>query len=289
MLLALRTTTGRSAGLTPYRLVMGQEAVLPIELEIPTWKTLPWERVRSRKELIALRTRQIERRDKDMEDAVLHVRRTREANKDYFNDRNSVRAQPLAVDQIVLLHDTRREDDMTSFQKLRFRWVGPYRISEVLGNGAYRLMELDDTPMSGTANGNRLKQFLSPGEEEATNGRAGSSADSLAGFDNNDRLPADEDEDLLTLADRIKKLIKPRILQRNSQEKRSNSYLGHLPDLQEEKKLLRHEDGFRWIGISPLWLATAVMTKFSRKRDICMTAGSQEVGMLKILRILESS
>lgn len=118
MLLALHTTTSQSTGLTPCRLAMGQAAVLPIELEIPMWKTLPWEKVRTREELIAFRARQIERRDDDIEDAVLHVRRT---HKDYFNNRNSVRTQPLAVDQMVLLHHTRREDDITLFQKLRFR------------------------------------------------------------------------------------------------------------------------------------------------------------------------
>lgn len=70
VLFADHTTAKRPTGLTPYRILYGQEAVLPIELEVPTWATLAWDRVQSTEDLLLARARQIERRDHDMEEAV---------------------------------------------------------------------------------------------------------------------------------------------------------------------------------------------------------------------------
>ena len=56
--------------MTPYRILFGQEAVFPIELEVPTWATQAWDRVLSTGDLLLARARQIERRDHDMEEAV---------------------------------------------------------------------------------------------------------------------------------------------------------------------------------------------------------------------------
>jgi len=39
----------------PYRVLYSSDVVLPIELDIPTWQTLPWHEVRDRKDLLALR------------------------------------------------------------------------------------------------------------------------------------------------------------------------------------------------------------------------------------------
>ena len=57
-----------STGMTPFQMVYRYEAVLPIELDIPTWQTLPWNAVQTHAKLIAMRAQQIERCDKNIEE-----------------------------------------------------------------------------------------------------------------------------------------------------------------------------------------------------------------------------
>ncbi len=45
-------------------------------------------------------------------------------------------------------------------RKLAFKWLGPYRISDVVKDkGMYMLEELDGSQLAGTFAGNRLKTF----------------------------------------------------------------------------------------------------------------------------------
>ena len=61
VLWADRNTVQSSTGIIPFYFVMGVEAVLPVELEVLTWQTLPWEQVQSTVDLLALQAWQIER------------------------------------------------------------------------------------------------------------------------------------------------------------------------------------------------------------------------------------
>ncbi|KAJ6110929.1 hypothetical protein N7486_003164 [Penicillium sp. IBT 16267x] len=157
-------------GHDPYRFLYGKDAVLPLEMEVPTWSTLPWETISSTEDLISLRARQILQKDADIAEALHRYERIRERNKDYFDSTRAIRLKPLEVGNLVLVHDTQIQDDVRALQKLRFRWHGPYRIREVVGNGSYKLEELDGTPMRhffsagegmghSAVNGDRLKRF----------------------------------------------------------------------------------------------------------------------------------
>ena len=164
-ILADRATLHAHTGISPFRFVCGVDAVLPIDLEVPTWASLPWETVETRADLIAMRAKQISRRDQDIEDAVLRLQRLRDQNKEFQDAHRNLRVSPLQKDELVLLHDTRLEDDLTSKNKLRFRWTGPYRITKDFHNGSYEIAELDGTiyrqmnPDSTAINGSRLKRF----------------------------------------------------------------------------------------------------------------------------------
>jgi hypothetical protein len=153
-----RVTVRNPTGMTPAELLYGYEPVLPVELEVPTWRTLPWEAVHTTADLLAMRARQIERRDADMAEAALRLRRLRERNKDLFDERHNLRQSDLDLGKLVLLHDTKLEPDYSA--KLSFRWKGPYRINEVYPNGTYLLEELDGTFFKNKIHGNRLKSYL---------------------------------------------------------------------------------------------------------------------------------
>ena len=70
-----------------------------------------------------MRARQLQRRDEDLEKAVLYLQRMR-------LEKQGIRNEELAIGSIVLLHDTRREKDMS--QKLALKWLGPYRIRDAV-------------------------------------------------------------------------------------------------------------------------------------------------------------
>ena len=44
--------------------------------------------------------------------------------------------------------------------KTEVRWLGPYRVSEILGNGSVRLEELDGTKMNGTYPPDQIKLYI---------------------------------------------------------------------------------------------------------------------------------
>ena len=105
-----------------------------------------------------MRTRQLQCRDEDLEEATLHLQCMRLKGKERHDDKHSIRVEELTVGHVVLLHDTRREKDMS--RKLSFKWLGPYRICDaVKDKGTYMLEELDGSRLSGTFAGDRLKRF----------------------------------------------------------------------------------------------------------------------------------
>jgi hypothetical protein len=155
-----RTTVRASTGVSPFRFNYGYEPIMPIEEEVPGWSFLKWSEVKTTGELLALRTLQLQRRDEDYEEIALRLRRNREQGKENFDDTHVLHSEPFEVGDLVLLHNTMREGDMSREQKMRFRWLGPYRVSEAIPEkGTYVLEELDGAKLGGTVAGNRLKKF----------------------------------------------------------------------------------------------------------------------------------
>ena len=159
VLWADRTTIKRSTNETPAYMVSGQEHILPIEMSIPTWQTLPWNEVSDTSTLLAMRARQFERRDSRFREAIDRTVRLRHENKDYFDDVKDVRASKLAVGDLVLLRDSFYDNDRSILTKFLPKWKGPFRIREAHDKGWYRLEELDGTSFRSHTLGNRLKPF----------------------------------------------------------------------------------------------------------------------------------
>src|SRR5205807_8510275 len=94
-----RINVWRSTGVSPYRLAFGQECLLPVDLAEETWGVLNWKVVEraenGRAELLALRARQLERREEDLETTAANQRKSREANKAYFDAHHHRRPDQL--------------------------------------------------------------------------------------------------------------------------------------------------------------------------------------------------
>jgi hypothetical protein len=161
--LAERTTTHAPTGRTPFYMVYGREAVLPIETTYSTWRTLKWGEVTDRTDLLTLRARMVEMRDEDMQEAMLQKDRFRRQNQAYFDSHHRLRRDLINEGDIVLVYDIITIDvDKSNSTKLNYRWLGPYRVTAAdQQKGSYSLAELDGTPMSRTYAGNKLKKFTS--------------------------------------------------------------------------------------------------------------------------------
>ncbi len=60
-----------------------------------------------------MRARQLQCRDEDLEKATLHLQRMRLEGKEQHDLKHGIHEEELAIGSIVLLHDTRREKDMS--------------------------------------------------------------------------------------------------------------------------------------------------------------------------------
>ena len=168
-----RITVRRSTGRTPYSVAFGQECLLPVDLVEETWALMDWRAIETsenpRAELLALRTRQLERRKEDLQEAANMQKRNREANKAYFDNHQRHRPQSLAIHlgDLVLLHDTRL--DQSHSHKLHDRWNGPYCVMDISKQnerGTYKLAELDGVALDGYFSGDRLKKFMARTENQ---------------------------------------------------------------------------------------------------------------------------
>ena len=57
-----------------------------------------------------MRAKQLQRRDEDLEEAALHLRRMREQNKELFDDKHQLRKISLNADDLMLRHDIKLDN-----------------------------------------------------------------------------------------------------------------------------------------------------------------------------------
>ncbi|KAJ9561688.1 hypothetical protein OSB04_006848 [Centaurea solstitialis] len=150
VLWANRTTPRASTGQTPYSLVYGCEAVLPIEAQIPTARSRTYDQnaINLSYDLDALE----EIREKAL--------RTMAAQKGiverHFNKK--VKTKIFQVGDYVLRHVFQNTQEPNA-GKLSIKWEGPYIISKVIGNGAYRLTTMEGMEIPRSWNAHHLKRY----------------------------------------------------------------------------------------------------------------------------------
>ena len=155
-------TVVRYYGMSSYRLLYGREPLLPFELNIPTWRVLNWDEDMSHEALLENRVRMLQARPQDIEKtckAISLQRRTRAQNVDQ-RGRHKMRPEPLTKEHLVLAYDYVRHIDMSNNRKLQYRWMGPYRISDILPNNRFKLKDITGIPIRGVFHGDRLKAFI---------------------------------------------------------------------------------------------------------------------------------
>ena len=137
---AYRTSIRNVTGFTPFHLVYGLEAVLPIECEIPSLKITV--------ELLPNTTSEEERflylmqLDESRRDASL----VNEAHKRRVNAQfdRTVKPRTFSEGDLVLVYD--QDNDELEKGKFEPMWYGPYIVRKVLEKGAYELVDYDGIP-----------------------------------------------------------------------------------------------------------------------------------------------
>jgi hypothetical protein len=71
-----------------------------------SWLALPWQDEINREELLALRIRQLERREDDIEVAKAHLKKARLGNKEGFDQKHRLRPRKIMEGDWVLVYDS---------------------------------------------------------------------------------------------------------------------------------------------------------------------------------------
>jgi hypothetical protein len=155
---ANRTTTKTSTGKTPFDLVYGFEARLPINIQISTLQIA--QKFSTDKEALQGRIDQLIELDETQRMAFDQMARNREKINRTFN-RNE-RQRDFKEGDRVLSWDKRREKPRMH-QKFDILWIGPYKIEEVFGSDSFYLSTTDGRRMPLPINGSLLKHYFQGG------------------------------------------------------------------------------------------------------------------------------
>ena len=150
---AYQTSIKSATGFTPFRLVYGVEAILPIECEIPSLKIvvelLPNTSAEEEHLLYLMRL------DETWNDATLVIEAQKKCVKAQYD--NHVKPRIFSEGDLVLLYE--QDQDMLGAGKFEAMWWGPYIVQRVLEKGAYELVDYDGIPLSEPKNGLYLKKY----------------------------------------------------------------------------------------------------------------------------------
>ncbi|MCO5567965.1 hypothetical protein L7F22_021661 [Adiantum nelumboides] len=152
---AYRTSFKVSTQFTPYHLVYGQEALLPIEVELGSLRVLAKETTSS-KEKLEQRILDLQRLELDREAASDYYITQANKKREQFN--NKVKEKKLEEGMLVMRYDSKL--DLSHSKKFLQRWEGPYVIFKKFKNESYRLQNLSGKIHKYPANGWRLKEFF---------------------------------------------------------------------------------------------------------------------------------
>ncbi|MCO5561165.1 hypothetical protein L7F22_014786 [Adiantum nelumboides] len=153
---AYRTSFRTSLGYTPYHLVFGKEAILPIEVQLASLKILAIKNEGTLSDQLKQRILDLERLELDQEMAIEHYATQAERRRQKFNE--GLKNKELKRGMLVLCYDNRF--DTRKDKKFMLRWEGPYIIRKKYTNGSYRLQDISGKLHKTRVNGWRLKPYF---------------------------------------------------------------------------------------------------------------------------------
>ncbi|XP_019257666.1 PREDICTED: uncharacterized protein LOC109235872 [Nicotiana attenuata] len=153
-LLRYRTTVRTSTGATPYLLVYGTEAVLPVEVEIPSLRVIQEAKL-SNAEWVKNRYEQLMLIDEKIMNVVSHGQLYQNRMARAFNKK--VKSRQFKPGQLVLKRIFPHQNEGKG--KFAPNWQGPYMVHRVLTGGALILAEMDGEVWPKPINTDAVKRY----------------------------------------------------------------------------------------------------------------------------------
>lgn len=139
---AERVSIQRSTHKTPFYIVHGVEPVFPFDLAEATYLA-PVHQATSTADLLALRARQLQRREEDLEEIRRKIQKARyESIAQFIKDKeNVIKDYDFKPGSLVLVRNSRVENSHS--RKSQPRYFGPYVIVRRTAGGSYVIAEVD--------------------------------------------------------------------------------------------------------------------------------------------------
>ena len=148
----LLKTPRRSTGETPFSMTYGAEAVLPVKNSFPTLKSSTFT-PKNNDELLG---RGLDLAEEKREKVMIHMACYHQKLKQGYDV--NVKLRPLSPGDLVMRKILGSAKN-PSWGKLGPNWEGPYRITSVVGIGAYYLEDLDEKTVPRPWNVNNLRRY----------------------------------------------------------------------------------------------------------------------------------
>ena len=149
VLFAYRTIKHNTTKKTPFYMVYGREAILPIEGSKPGTDF--------RKNAIMKRLYDLVELTEERSQALGNIKKSQEQQKRRHDGRIKEETK-FEIGMKVLLKDAAKEKQWSG--KLSQKWKGPYYIHEIVGGGAYKLRTLEGKVLKTSRNVKHLKEYF---------------------------------------------------------------------------------------------------------------------------------
>ncbi|XP_075658813.1 uncharacterized protein LOC142628646 [Castanea sativa] len=143
---AYRSSTKTATGFLPFSSVYGTKIISPVELMVPTSRTLQGQEL----EMDAYMCNEAHRVDLE----------TMDGTRDIAHKRN-VHERIFVEGQLVLRATDYVRRNIAAPSKFAPYWESPYIVKEAHGNGYYLLYSIDESAMTNPINGRWLKLYHS--------------------------------------------------------------------------------------------------------------------------------
>ncbi|KAL5576837.1 hypothetical protein UlMin_018536 [Ulmus minor] len=152
VLWAYRTTAKTSTGETPFALAYGTEAVIPVECGIPSARYM-WLDEDSNTELL---NHSLDAIDELRDKAHLRTALYQQKVAQHYN--KNIRVRTFKTGDWVLRRVFQNTKEAGA-GKLGPNWEGPYKITKIVGHGAYKLQARDGRDIHNSWNATHLKLY----------------------------------------------------------------------------------------------------------------------------------
>ncbi|KAK3036150.1 hypothetical protein RJ639_029887 [Escallonia herrerae] len=152
ILWAYNTTSRTFMGETPFSLSFGTEALILIEIGLPSLHLTTYDPVQNEEALRA----NLDLLDERHEQAAMRLTPYRQRVSKFYDKR--VRPRIFRVGDLVLCH-IEASAPRDAVGKLAPNWEGPYKVVKLGGPGAYHLEDLDGKAIPRTWNATNLRRY----------------------------------------------------------------------------------------------------------------------------------